>query len=84
LTLHIRQQGAGEGRIPTQPGGFFLAGEGLNIGRDGGQRVTEDLPAPHRGIHRGVIRRVFVDVSGDAFADLAHQAARFAQTDLAR
>jgi hypothetical protein len=31
LTLHIRQQGAGEGRIPTQPGGFFLAGEGLSL-----------------------------------------------------
>ena len=34
----------GEGRIKTQPGYFSLCGEGLNVGRDSGEAVTEDYP----------------------------------------
>ena len=31
-------------RIKTQPGKFSLAGEGLNVGKDGGEPVTDDYP----------------------------------------
>jgi arylsulfatase len=74
LTLHIRDQVVGEGRIKTQPGKFSLAGEGLNVGRDGGEPVTDDYPGespwPFVG---GVIKRAAVDVSGKPFVDLANE-----------
>ena len=42
LTLHIGETKVGEGRIKTQPGKFSIAGEGLNIGKDSGEPVTDD------------------------------------------
>jgi arylsulfatase len=75
LTLHIRQQLVGEARIKTQPGKFSLAGEGLNVGRDGGEPVTDDFPGGSPwAFTGGTIKRVFVDVSGDPFVDLAKEA----------
>ena len=44
LTLHIGEEEVGEGRIKTQPGKFSIAGEGLNIGKDGAEPVTDDYP----------------------------------------
>src|SRR5262249_8383764 len=41
LILHMRDQAVGGGRIKTQPAFFSLAGEGLNVGKDGGEAVTE-------------------------------------------
>jgi hypothetical protein len=74
LTLHIRDQPAGEDKVKTQPGKFSLAGEGLNIGRDGAEPVSDDYPGespwPFVG---GTITRAAVDVSGDAFVDLANE-----------
>jgi arylsulfatase A-like enzyme len=72
LTLHIRDQEAGRGRIKTQPGKFSIAGEGLNIGKDSGEAVTDDYPghAPW-AFTGGTIRRAAVDVSGEPFVDLA-------------
>ncbi|MFM2073418.1 MAG: arylsulfatase AtsA [Actinomycetota bacterium] len=76
LTLHIRQKVVGEGRIKTQPGKFSLSGEGLNVGRDGGEPVTPDFPGESPwAFTGGTIKRVFVDVSGDPFVDLAKEAA---------
>ena len=37
------------GPIKTQPGKFAIAGEGLNVGRDGGEPVTYDYPGTRRG-----------------------------------
>lgn len=42
LTLYHDDKKLGEGRIKTQPGMFSLAGEGLCIGRDSGEPVTDD------------------------------------------
>jgi arylsulfatase len=75
LTLHIREQPVGEQKIKTQPGKFSLAGEGLNIGKDGAEPVTDDYPGespwPFVG---GSIIRAAVDVSGEPFVDLANEA----------
>ncbi len=75
LTLHVNDKPVCEGRIKTQPGKFSLAGEGLNVGRDGGEPVTDDYPGespwPFVG---GEIERVIIDVSGDPFIDLAREA----------
>jgi len=59
-----------------QPGKFGLAGGGLTVGRSGIEQVSDDYPgeAPWPLVG-GRLRRVFVDVSGEAFADLAREAA---------
>ncbi len=76
LTLHVRDQPVGEGHIRTQPGKFSIAGEGLNIGRDGAEAVSDDYPGerpwPFAG---GTIHKAVIDVSGEPFVDLAREAA---------
>jgi arylsulfatase len=76
LSLWHGDNKVGEGPIKTQPGKFMIAGEGLCIGRDGGAGVTTDYPGeepwPFTG---GTIRRVAVDVSGEAYIDLEREAA---------
>jgi arylsulfatase len=75
LTLHIRDQAVGEGRIKTQPGYFSLAGEGLNIGKDGGEAVTDDYPGDSPwAFAGGTIHKAVIDVSGEPFVDLAEEA----------
>ena len=76
LTLHVGETKVGEARIKTQPGKFSIAGEGLNIGRDSGEPITDDYagesPWPFLG---GTIHKAIVDVSGAPFVDLAQEAA---------
>ena len=75
LTLFIRDEKVGEGRIKTQPGKFSLAGEGLNIGKEGAEPVTDDYPGEHPwAFVGGTIERAAVDVSGTPFVDLATEA----------
>ena len=61
LSLYYGEKKVGEGRIKTQPGAFSLAGEGLCVGRDSGEAVTDDYPgdSPHRvhGRHHQARRR---------------------------
>jgi hypothetical protein len=75
LTLHVGENEVGRGRIKTQPGKFSIAGEGLNIGKDGAEPVSDDYPGqapwPFTG---GTIQRATVDVSGQPFVDLAAEA----------
>ena len=57
LSLYHGDQKVGEGRIKTQPGKFAIAGEGLYVGRDSGEPVTDDYPGEravtvHRRHHR--------------------------------
>jgi arylsulfatase len=76
LSLYHGDDKVGEGRIRTQPGKFMIAGEGLCIGRDGGEPVTDDYPGayPH-AFTGGKINRVAVDVSGEPYVDLEREAA---------
>jgi arylsulfatase len=75
LSLYHGEQKVGEGRIKTQPGKFSIAGEGLCIGRDSGEPVTDDFPGtapwPFTG---GKIIRVQVNVSGKPYIDLEREA----------
>jgi arylsulfatase len=75
LSLYHGDKKVGEGRIRTQPGMFSLAGEGLCVGRDSGEAVTDDYPGeyPH-AFTGGTIKRVAVDVSGDPYVDLEREA----------
>ncbi|WP_371681429.1 hypothetical protein [Streptomyces sp. NBC_01276] len=62
-------------RLELLPGGFTLAGEGLNVGKDGGDAGTADYPgtAPFT-FTGGTLHRVAVDVSGDPYVDLEREA----------
>jgi arylsulfatase len=75
LSLYVDERKVGEGTIMTQPGNFSLVGEGLNVGRDAGEPITDDYPgAPPYAFMGGRIREVIVDVSGDAYVDLEKEA----------
>jgi arylsulfatase len=75
LTLHVRDEKVGEGKIMTQPGKFGLGGGGLVVGRSGAEPVADHYPGerpwPFVG---GTIKRVAIDVSGESFVDLAREA----------
>jgi arylsulfatase len=76
LSLYHGGEKVGEGRIRTQPGKFMIAGEGLCIGRDGGEPVTDDYPGAYPHVFAGgTINRVAVDVSGEPYVDLEREAA---------
>jgi arylsulfatase len=76
LSLYHGDEKVGEARIRTQPGKFMIAGEGLCIGRDGGEPVTGDYPGDHpHEFTGGTINRVAVDVSGEPYVDLEREAA---------
>jgi arylsulfatase A-like enzyme len=76
LTLHIRDKAVGSARIRTQPGKFGLGGGGLVFGRSGAEPVTDDYAGERPWMFTGgTIKRVVIDVSGDAFIDLAKEAA---------
>jgi arylsulfatase A-like enzyme len=75
LTLYVGDEKVGEGRIKTQPGNFALAGEGLNVGKDSGEPVTDDFPGSSPwGFIGGTVVKAVIDVSGEVFQDLAAEA----------
>jgi hypothetical protein len=75
LTLHMRDQAVGDARIKTQPGKFSLAGEGLNVGKEGAEPVTDDYPGESPwAFVGGTIKKAIVDVSGEPFVDLPAEA----------
>jgi arylsulfatase len=74
LTLHIREAAVGDARIKTQPGKFSLAGEGLNIGKEGAEPVTDDYPGDRPwAFAGGTIHKAMIDVSGKPFVDLVNE-----------
>jgi arylsulfatase A-like enzyme len=75
LCLYHGDVKVGEGRIKTQPGKFSLAGDGLCVGRDSSDPVTNDYPgsAPW-AFTGGTIRRVAIDVSGEPYVNLEREA----------
>jgi hypothetical protein len=75
LSLYINQEKVGEAKIKTQPGKFSLAGEGLNVGMDRAEPVTDDFPGESPwAFTGGTLHRVIVDVAGDPWVDLEKEA----------
>ena len=70
-TLYFGNEKVGEGRIKTQPGKFSLAGEGLNVGKEGAEPVTDDYPGTSPwAFVGGEIHQATVDVDGHPWVDL--------------
>jgi arylsulfatase len=75
LSIYINDEKVGEGLIQTQPGNFSLVGEGLNIGKDPGEPVTDDYSGERPfSFTGGTIKQVIVDVSGESFLDIEREA----------
>ncbi|HTU07957.1 MAG TPA: hypothetical protein VMG13_20595, partial [Trebonia sp.] len=75
LSLYHGDHKVGEARIKTQPGKFVIGGEGLCVGKDSGEAVTDDYPGTLPwSFTGGVIKRVAVDVSGEPYVDMAREA----------
>ena len=75
LSLFIDDEKVGEGKIMTQPGNFSLVGEGLNVGRDPGEPVTDDYAGAHPyAFTGGTIKEAVVDVSGEHYVDFELEA----------
>jgi arylsulfatase len=75
VSLYHGDRKVGEARIKTQPGKFVLGGEGLYVGRDSGEAVTDGNPGepPHR-FTGGTIKRVVIEVSGEPYLNLEREA----------
>jgi arylsulfatase len=75
LTLYIDDKAVGSAQIRTQPGNFSLVGEGLNVGKDIGEPVTDDYAGVRPwAFTGGTIRQVIVDVSGEPYVDVEKEA----------
>jgi arylsulfatase A-like enzyme len=73
-TLYVNEEVAAQGDMKTQFGKFTLSGDGLCIGRDSGDAVSEDYTTPGT-FTNGTIRFVGVTVEKEQYLDLEKLAA---------
>jgi arylsulfatase len=73
--LYIDEQLVAEGPMRTQPAKFTLSGDGLCIGYDSGDAVSELYPSPSR-FSAGKIDFVGITVEGTPYIDLEAEAKR--------
>jgi arylsulfatase A-like enzyme len=73
LSLYVGDKKIGEGRMKVQPGSFGL-GAGLTVGRSA-RAVSADFPGERPwGFTGGTVRLVAVDVTGEPYINLEHEA----------
>ena len=72
--LYINEKAVAEGPMKTQPGKFTLSGDGLCIGRDSGDNVSQEYQAPGE-FKGGTILAVGVSVGKQEYHDLEKLAA---------
>jgi hypothetical protein len=70
--LYVDDDVVAQAPLRTQTGHFSLCGEGLSIGRDTGDAVSEQY-TPFFPFEGGAIVRVEVSVGDDAYVDLERQ-----------
>ena len=74
-TLYINEDVVATQAIETQLGPFSVAGEPFQVGRCAGSPVTDDFPGVHPwAFTGGTIKKVVVDVSGEAYVDFEMEA----------
>ncbi len=77
-TLYVDDQAVAKGPMRTQAGKFTLSGDGLCVGFDSGDNVSQQCKNPFTG---GTILGVTVDVSQEAYLDMEKEAARAFSVD---
>ncbi|MFT5847383.1 arylsulfatase [Psychroserpens sp.] len=73
--LYIDEQLVAEGTMRTQPAKFTLSGDGLCVGYDSGDAVSQLYPSPSR-FNNGTLDFVGVTVEGTQYIDLEAEAKR--------
>ncbi|TWT42430.1 Arylsulfatase [Thalassoglobus neptunius] len=73
--LYVNDQVVDSGKMKTQPAKFTLSGDGMCIGWDSADAVTERYEAPAR-FQGGKIQAVAVDTSEESYEDLELEANR--------
>jgi arylsulfatase len=73
--LYIDDQVVAEGPMKTQPGKFTLSGDGLCVGFDSGDAVSQEYKAPGR-FKGGTIQGVGVSIDKTQYLDLQKEAQR--------
>jgi arylsulfatase len=71
--LYVNDKVVDEGEMKTQPGKFTLSGDGLCIGRDSGDNVSQEYSSPAE-FTNGEIQFVVVTVEEQAYQDLEKMA----------
>ncbi|SCB55528.1 arylsulfatase [Bradyrhizobium shewense] len=74
-TLYVNDKAVAQGDMRVQSGKFTLSGDGLCIGRDSGDAVSQEYKTPGT-FKGGTILGVAVDVSPEVYLDLEKEAAR--------
>src|SRR5262249_11102601 len=74
-TLYVNDKAVAEGSMRAQTGKFTLSGDGLCIGYDSGDAVSQEYKSPGR-FKGGTILGVAVDLSPDVYLDLEKEAVR--------
>jgi len=72
--LYVNDKAVAEGPMKTQPGKFTLSGDGLCIGRDSGDNVSQEYKAPGT-FKGGTIFAVAVNVGKKEYHDIEKAAA---------
>ena len=73
--LYVNDKVVAEGPMRTQPGKFTLSGDGLCIGYDSGDAVSQEYKTPGK-FEGGTIFAVGVTVEKAQYTDLEKEAAR--------
>jgi arylsulfatase len=73
--LYVNDQVVAEGPMKTQPGKFTLSGDGLAVGFDSGDAVSQEYKTPGK-FEGGTIQFVGVTVEEASYADLEAEAQR--------
>ena len=79
-TLYVDGNAVATGPMRAQIGKFTLSGDGLCVGYDSGDNVSEQYKNPGR-FSGGTIQGVAIDVSDKAYVDLQRDAAAAFETD---
>jgi arylsulfatase len=69
MTLHVDDQAVDKQSIRTQAGHYGLAGEGLCVGYDSGDRVSAEYRGRNRFVNGEIIQVVY-DIGDDPYVDL--------------
>jgi len=72
--LYVNEKAVAEGSMRTQPGKFTLSGDGLCVGRDSGDAVSQEYKSPGE-FKDGTILGVGVTVEKAQYLDLERLAA---------
>lgn len=68
MSLHIDNKPVAKGEFRTQSGHYALAGEGLAIGYDSGDRISSEYQSKF-SFTGGQILKVIYDIANDAYVD---------------